>query len=142
MERAYCYQSNIQQIPLIQKDIELLRIEQNLSRPQIRQILMIIEELFSILVHNPCPPDTEHMIGLHFNINEGVISVTITDNGLPFNPINGEKKKSQDLLFDDTGRMGIELIRTFTDSFKYLRDSGKNIINFQKKIKSQSLQIE
>ncbi|MBN2697856.1 MAG: ATP-binding protein [Bacteroidales bacterium] len=135
MEMNFSYKPDIQQIPVIQNDFELLWNNWGVPRPESRQILMIIEELFASMIRNSCPPEREHLVEITLNKNGNVIRVVLQENGGPFNPVTHDRKKPRDLLFSDSGNLGIELIRTFVDSMAYQRNSDRNVVSFQKMIK-------
>jgi len=138
MEKQFKYTADIQQITLIQKDLNLLKTEWSLPGTEVRQILMVIEELFAGLIHNNFPEDISHQIEISIHKTENEINISISENGYPFNLILDKKREARDIVFNEPESMGVNLIRTFVESLIYKRESGKNKISFKKTIKSQS----
>ena len=57
------------------------------------------------------------------------LTVTITDDGVPFNPLSVERPDT-DLSLEDRefGGMGIHLVRNLVDDVSYQRRIGKNVM--------------
>jgi len=138
MEASFQYPGQIQQITKIQKDLESLRSEWNLPRAEVRQILVVIEELFSILIHEKRPDNPAYLIEVKLNTEDNQIKLVMIDPGDPINPLIPKKTGGSAAFPSNDEPMGIMLIKTFVDSFNYSRENNKNIFTFYKTLKSKS----
>ena len=137
MHRSFQYPSNIQEIPRIREDLEFLKTEWKIAKTETRQILVIIEELFSNIVRFAFPDKEEHLVDIQLTLNEDFIEIIILDDGIAFNPLEYQTDEDHDPTNSETGGMGLTLIKTFSNSMDYRRISGKNHLKIQKKIKSK-----
>ena len=135
MEQVFHYSSNIQEIPRIRRDIEFLEQKWNIPESEIRQILVIIEELFSNIVRYAFGDNLEHLVDIRLVNSQNQIEIEMIDDGTPFNPMEYRKGSSPDPLKSDPGGMGLTLIKAFSSSISYQRISGRNHLLITKKIK-------
>jgi serine/threonine-protein kinase RsbW len=82
--------------------------------------------------------DNEHNIEVRMARTGTRLSVTITDDGLPFNPLSMKKPNIELSLEDrEIGGMGIYLVRNLVDDVSYQRRIGKNVMTM-----TQNLRLE
>jgi hypothetical protein len=136
MEKSYLYKADIQQIILIQEDIRLLKGEWSLSGADTRQILVVIEELFSKLITSLSPDATEHIIEIFIKSGNEIVTFTVQDNSYPFNPFSRDIFDEHNSSHSGAEAMDISLMETFIDSYEYHREDEKNVFIFQKTLKS------
>jgi anti-sigma regulatory factor (Ser/Thr protein kinase) len=135
MDHTFQYHSHIQEIPRIRKDLELLKEELKISDSEIKQIKLIIEELFSNIIRYAFPDKKEHLVNIGLTQRDSEIDIEIIDDGVPFNPLEYDTEPSDDPATSDAGGMGLTLIRAFSSQIKYSRKSGKNYLVVTKRIK-------
>lgn len=136
MDRTFQYPSHIQEIPRIRKDLEFLEQEWAISKSEIRQILVITEEIFSNIVRYGYEDNQEHTIELRLEYIDNHIEIEIIDDGIAFNPLDYQLGPIADPATSDAGGMGLTLIRAFSSNISYARISGKNQLKISKKVKS------
>ena len=66
------------------------------------------------------------------------VTLTFTDNGIPFNPLNAPEPDIKNVEDRKEGGMGIFLVRKFSDKLQYQYSGGKNILTITKKRLSKS----
>ena len=135
MEQVFHYPSNIQEIPRIRQDIEFLEREWTIPESEIRQILVIIEELFSNIIRYAYSDDLEHTVDIRLVNSNDQIKIEMIDDGIPFNPVEYRKGSLSDPIASDVGGMGLTLIKTFSTNIEYHRISDRNHLFITKKIK-------
>lgn len=135
MDRLFQYHSHIQEIPHIREDLEFLKDEWAISDSEIRQILVIIEELFSNIIRYAFEDKQEHIVDIKLDYSDSQIEIEIIDDGIPFNPLEYELGAMADPASSDAGGMGLTLIRAFSSKVSYQRNSGRNHLKITKLIK-------
>ena len=75
MERSFQYSSNIQEIPRIRKDLEFLKTEWAIPESDNKQILVIIEELFSNIVRYAFADKNEHHVDIRLGLKESQFDI-------------------------------------------------------------------
>ncbi|RLD91500.1 MAG: hypothetical protein DRJ29_14000 [Bacteroidetes bacterium] len=134
MDRAFQYPSHIQEIPHIRKDLEFLEQEWAIPKTEIKQILVIIEEIFSNIVRYAFEDRQEHAIDIRLGCDDNQIEIEIIDDGIAFNPLDYHLGPQSDPATSDAGGMGLTLIRAFSSKMIYQRNSDKNHLKITKKV--------
>ncbi len=134
MDHTLQYHSHIQEIPRIRKDLEFLKQEWAVPESDIRQILVIIEELFSNIIRYAFDDNREHIIDIRLVNSDNQIEIEMIDDGIPFNPLEYQIEPLADPATSDAGGMGLTLIRAFSSNISYNRTSGKNHLKVTKKV--------
>ena len=138
MEKQLVYPAEIQSIPEIRADLERLGSDWQIPRSELRQIQIIMEELFSNSVRYAFSDGREHRIEFLLR-REGIIfSIEIIDDGIPFNPSEYQPGHASDPVDTGDGGMGLTLIRTFSDSINYTRKGDKNHLLIRKSLHGTS----
>jgi anti-sigma regulatory factor (Ser/Thr protein kinase) len=136
MEKELQYQSHIQSIPEIRKDLEETSKQWDIPRSELRQIILIIEELFSNTIRFAYNDEREHYIRIRLKRTVREICIEMIDDGIPFNPLEYKLVLKNDPSASDDGGMGLTLIRTFSDSISYSREGEMNHLFIRKIIRS------
>jgi anti-sigma regulatory factor (Ser/Thr protein kinase) len=136
MEQLYKYRSLIQEIPTIRKDLTELQSLWSIPDSEMRQIRLIIEEIFSNVIRYAFSDSQEHMVEVQLKKSNDEISIQIKDDGIPFNPLEHQPGVSTDPASSVDGGMGLTLIKTFSNSITYKRVDNNNQLLITKKIKS------
>jgi len=134
MEQTWKYRSEIHEIPNIRADMEILDTEWNIPLSKKRQILVIVEELFSNIVRFAYADQLEHIIELKMKKNESSLEIEIIDDGMAFNPLEHDKDPLHDPALSATGGMGLTLVKTFSNKMEYRRAGDKNHLFIEKRI--------
>ncbi len=138
MKKAFRYQSEIQAIPSIRNDLETLAGDWGLPDSELRQIILIIEELFSNTIRFAYEDELEHQLEIRISMNNGTVTIEMIDDGMPFNPMDYNPAFRTDPASRDDGGMGLTLIKAFTDSFEYNRKDQRNHLVIRKIIRNKS----
>lgn len=134
MQHSFRYTSQIHEIPNIRRDLDRLESSWNIPKPKMKQIRVIVEELFSNIVRFAYDDQEEHFIELNIEKKENVIELEIIDDGIKFNPLEGSEDPVRDPALVESGGMGITLVQTFANSMSYQRIEERNHLKIEKKI--------
>jgi sigma-B regulation protein RsbU (phosphoserine phosphatase) len=73
--------------------------------------------------------DGEHDIEIRMELAGDRLIVTITDDGVPFNPLSMATPRTDQTLEDrEVGGIGIHLVRNLVDNVSYQRRIDKNVL--------------
>ncbi|MGW8314471.1 MAG: ATP-binding protein [Bacteroidales bacterium] len=136
MQERFQYPANIQQIPMIRNDLSLLADQWRIPGPAFNQIRFIVEELFSNIIRFGYPDPANHLVDVEIRSERDAIIIEITDDGVPFDPIHYRNASPRDPAAQESGGMGLSLVRTFADSIVYRRSDDKNRLEITKNLKS------
>lgn len=134
MEYSFQYRSEIHEIPKIRKDMGMLEDAWTIPKSKMRQILVIVEELFSNIVRFAYQDELEHAIEIRMSRIEDIIEIEIIDDGIAFNPLEYCVDPLRDPARVESGGMGLTLVQTFSNKMSYQRLGAKNQLKIEKKI--------
>lgn len=98
------------------------------------QINIAVEELFVNVAHYAYTPGTGDVtIGIEIYDDPGMVEITFTDTGIPYDPLS---KDDPDVTLSAEDRriggLGIYMVKKSMDLMKYERANGHNIVTISK----------
>ena len=106
------------------------------ARPLIPTLNMALDDLLNNVVQYAFPNDpTEHHIDVDGEVRDEWVTLTITDDGIPFNPLTVAPPDLSLLLHErEIGGLGIHLVRSMFDEVTYHRNVGHNVLTVKKRL--------
>jgi sigma-B regulation protein RsbU (phosphoserine phosphatase) len=99
---------------------------------------VIFNELLNNIVTYAYSDDDEHDIEVRMELAGKRLTVTITDDGVPFNPLSAEAPDTDvSLEAREIGGLGIHLVRNLIDDVSYNRRIDKNVITLMKHLEQK-----
>jgi anti-sigma regulatory factor (Ser/Thr protein kinase) len=94
---------------------------------------IVVEELvLNAINHGRCSP-AEGAIGIGLSLSGPELDISITDTGIPFNPLTAPPPDLTSSLADrPIGGLGIHLVRSLMNSVEYEREGGENRLRLRK----------
>jgi anti-sigma regulatory factor (Ser/Thr protein kinase) len=94
-----------------------------------------VEELvLNAIKHGRCSP-AEGAIGVGLRLSGQELDITITDTGIPFDPLNAPPPDLKSSLADrPIGGLGVHLVRSLMNSVEYERQGGENRLHLRKEL--------
>lgn len=125
-------------IPELQTAFEQYVAQWAGAKPIIPTINMALDDLLNNVVQYAFPNDpTEHTIDVEGEVRDESVVLTITDDGIPFNPLSVAPPDLSVMLHErEIGGLGIHLIRSMFDDVTYHRKVGRNVLTIKKKLVS------
>ncbi len=76
-----------------------------------------------------------HEVEIELTSDPGAVTIEITDDGKPFDPLHEAPNPHVDDALDDRpiGGLGVYLVRTMMDEMEYKREGGKNRLTLVKR---------
>ena len=110
------------------------------AKPLIPTLNMALDDLLNNVVQYAFPNDpTEHQIEVDGEVRDEWVIFTITDDGIPFNPLTAAPPDLSLLLHErEIGGLGIHLVRSMFDEVSYHRNVGRNVLTVKKRLVSQA----
>jgi sigma-B regulation protein RsbU (phosphoserine phosphatase) len=100
-----------------------------------RSIKVVFDELLNNIISYAFEDDEAHVLEVSVEHAAEKVTVTISDDGEPFDPL-GEAEPQVDLSLDerDVGGLGIHLVRRLMDEVSYARRSERNVVTLVKRL--------
>ncbi|HKK09970.1 MAG TPA: ATP-binding protein [Bacteroidales bacterium] len=127
--------NDVNELAALTQKLEELGEQWQLSVALVTNLNLVLEEAISNIIFYAFEDKKEHLIDLDFVLEDTQMTITITDDGKPFDPT---KKESPDITLSaderEVGGLGIFLMGKIMDSLKYKRENKKNILILKKEI--------
>ncbi len=115
--------------------VEALGEQHNAAPDALYAVNLALEEILTNTISYGYDDDAAHEILVHFSLQEGELTLTITDEARPFDPLQAAAPDVNAALEDrPIGGLGIHLAKTMMDGMHYRREKGRNILTMKKKI--------
>lgn len=110
--------------------------ELGLSSKTLFQICLAMEELVSNIISYGYTDDAVHWIKIAISHEDGILSIRLEDDGIPFDPLKAEEPDCECAIEQrKVGNLGIHLSKKVMDDMVYERCGKKNILTLRKDIK-------
>lgn len=134
-EHRFSLTNNLAGLGTLQEEWETLAAGWNVSPGEIYKINLVLDELFTNIVHYAYPEGGDHQIQFIFGWDGRRLRIVIADDGRPFDPLTAAGPDvHEDLTARPVGGLGIHLVRTFMDRMAYRREDGRNVLTIEKSI--------
>jgi len=99
-------------------------------------VLLAIEELVTNCIQYAYEEANEHTIMIVLSIEDGDLSISVIDDGHPFDPLTAPPPDfSLEVQDRPIGGLGIHLLRQLADNIAYERRDGTNRITLTKRLR-------
>jgi len=96
---------------------------------------LALDEVIANVIMHGFGDSAEHNIIVRLCIDPGIISVTVEDEGVPFNPLSApEPDLSAPIELRPIGGLGIHLVKNLMDEIEYERREGRNYLVMRKRV--------
>ena len=94
-----------------------------------------LEEIFTNVIFHGYRDGGEHAIHVELALRERVVSLTVEDEGIPFNPLDAPPSDETTSIEERSiGGLGIHLVRKLMDGVEYARAGNRNRLVVTKRI--------
>ena len=121
--------SDQDQLDRIATEVNELGQREGWSEAMIYRVHLVLEELsLNIMNYGYADSDGDKQIEITLASDAETLTITIVDEGRPFDPIKDAPEPNTDAAVEDRqiGGLGVYLVKTMMDEMHYRREKGKN----------------
>ncbi len=132
-------QNNLAEIERVMREFEAFARDQGVDAATAKSFKVVFDELLNNIISYGYNDDRRHEIEVQIALSQGQLGVRITDDGIPFNPLEIDPPNVTAPLRDrKVGGLGIHLIRSMMDEVSYERHANSNVVTFAKLLGGES----
>jgi len=133
--KSFVIENQIGELSSLSGKIDDLAEEWKLSQALAMNINLVIEEAVSNIIFYAFKDKGKHEIGISVSLNNSQLTIKVTDDGTPFNPL-AQEQPDITLPAEErpVGGLGIFLISQIMDNMHYSRQKNRNILTLNKSI--------
>lgn len=133
--KHFVIENQVGELTAMAEKIKQLAREWELPQALAVNIDLVIEEALSNIIFYAFTDNTKHKIHVSISLNQAVLTIKITDDGIAFNPLS-EQQPDITLPAEQRpiGGLGIFLISQIMDKMHYARSKNQNILTLNKSI--------
>ncbi len=126
-------QNRLPEIERFKKSFNTFSEQYDIPTPVRRKMNVVFDELLNNIITYAYRDEDEHNIEIKVELSGDRLTVSITDDGIPFNPF-GIEKPDIGLSLEErkSGGLGVHLVRKVMDKVYYQRRIDKNVITLVK----------
>lgn len=125
--------NKIKEIQTVIEHFEGFGKENNLPFAVIQKFNTALDELLNNIISYGFKDENEHEIEVDIELINLRLTITIKDDGIPFNPTRYNPPDTMLSMEDrNFGGLGIHLVKNLVDEFDYKRKTNRNIITMVK----------
>jgi serine/threonine-protein kinase RsbW len=134
---SFALKNDISELKTLCRQLESIGGALGLPQRFVFEINLALDELFTNIISYGFNDGSEHAIQVCIAANDRILTITVEDDGIPFNPIERVEPRLPATIEDCTvGGLGIYLIKNLMDDVFYRRKQGKNILTLKKNIET------
>ena len=133
--KHFVVENRIEELSALAEKIEDLAEKWELSQALAMNINLVIEEAVSNIIFYAFNDNDKHEIRISISLENSRLTIKITDDGIPFNPL-AQEQPDINLPAEErpVGGLGIFLISQIMDEMHYTRQKNQNILTLNKSI--------
>jgi anti-sigma regulatory factor (Ser/Thr protein kinase) len=125
--------NDLAEIERVMREFEAFTCDQGVDAATAKSFKVVFDELLNNIISYGYKDDRRHEIEVQITLSQGQLGVRITDDGVPFNPLDVHPPNVTAPLRDrKVGGLGIHLIRNMMDEVSYERHASSNVVTFAK----------
>ncbi len=130
--------NRLEDVAVVDDQFAGLAEEAGLPKPVSRKVRLACDELLNNIISYAYSDEADHEIHVEIHLLSDRLTISITDDGAPFNPFRRETPEISGSLDDrEAGGLGIHLVRTVMSKATYNRRSGRNVVTLVKHLEEQ-----
>lgn len=140
--KHFVIDNQVGELTLLAEKIKELAEKWELSQALAMNINLVIEEALTNIIFYAFADNNKHEIKVSVTLNNNMLTIEITDDGIPFNPL---LQQQPDITLPaeerPVGGLGIFLISQMMDTMHYARQKDQNILTLNKSISDETTKL-
>ena len=126
---SFTLKNNLSELDVLCDNLRRFCQDAGVSKRQTFEINLALDELFTNIINHGFRDEDEHHVYVTCAKANGVVQITIEDDGIPFNPAAAPHPNLKCAFRDrEIGGLGIHLIRSYMDHIEYTRKNDRNVL--------------
>jgi anti-sigma regulatory factor (Ser/Thr protein kinase) len=93
------------------------------------RLTLALDEIVSNVIRHGLRDGAEHRIEVRLEVADGMVTATVDDDGVPFDPRDAPLPDLEASLDErQAGGLGMHLVRSTMDEISYRRENGHNVL--------------
>jgi serine/threonine-protein kinase RsbW len=135
METIFVIKNQIAELEKANARLEEAFITFGLPEKLLTPMNLVLEEALTNIINYAYPDNLDHSIEVGLALRDGIFSIVIQDDGVPYDPTQKADPDITKSVSDrPIGGLGIFLIRQMMDGVNYAHIDGKNVLTLSKNI--------
>ncbi|MCR2802435.1 ATP-binding protein [Paenibacillus soyae] len=135
--RAIRLYNRIDELPRLNEGLEALGADLGWPGRSVMNLMLACEELVVNIVHYAYPEGGEHVIEVDVRATSDSVEISVSDGGVPFNPLETDNDPlsllDMDLEERPIGGLGIFFVQKIMDDVQYEHAGGMNRVRMIKR---------
>lgn len=133
--KHFTIENKVDELPALAEEIDELAFTWKLPQVLVMNINLVIEEAVTNIIFYAFTDNTKHLIKIKIMIENKSLTLEITDDGIPFDPLSHQKPNITLTAEERTvGGLGIFLMTQIMDKIHYTRKNNQNILTLTKSL--------
>jgi sigma-B regulation protein RsbU (phosphoserine phosphatase) len=131
--------NDLEEIKRVKEAFNAFSEQCGIQTPIRRKINVVFDEMLNNIISYAYRDDDDHHIDIKAELSGEQLTISIMDDGIPFNPF-GVETPDTGLSLEDRkiGGVGVHLVRNFMDKVSYQRRIDNNVITLTKNLNENS----
>lgn len=129
------FESRLSELERLGRVLEGFWDSHGLPLKALMDVNLALDEIFTNIVSYGFTDGGRHFVGVSLELEGEGLSITVEDDGVPFNPLEApDPDLNVPLEERKTGGLGIYFVRKMMEDLEYARKSGKNVLKMKKRL--------
>ena len=131
--------NDLQELAVVAGEVDAFCARHGIAPAIAYAVNLSLDELLTNTISYGYEDDGQHDIDIALRLEDGVIVVEISDDGIPFEPASAPAPDTDAPLQDrPIGGLGIFLVGRMMDSFEHRYSDGRNIVTLTKRAQDEA----
>ncbi len=135
MQRQLNIRNELAEIPRLAQEVEAFCEAAGVDAGSVHPVNLVLDEWITNLISYAFPDRQEHRIDVELHAGPEGLTVEVTDDGAPFNPLEDAPEVSLEGDVEEraVGGLGLHFMKTLMDDIHYDRRDGVNRLRLQRR---------
>jgi anti-sigma regulatory factor (Ser/Thr protein kinase) len=134
---SFTLKSDLSELETLCRELKGIGARLGLTQRCLFEVNLVLDEVFTNIISYGFKDEIEHDVSVSIACNHDTLTVTVEDDGVPFNPVERPEPQLPCTVEEcRIGGLGIHLIKRLVDEACYSRRGGRNVLTLKKTIET------